>query len=304
METIDASPFHQGEMTIQSRLGLRDKMERFGQKVIRDHMPRQHQEFYGRLPYVFLGHADEDGWPWASMLHGSQGFMYSSSPKHLSVQATPLRGDPLASNIKVGMPVGVLGIELHTRRRNRLAAHVTVSDQACFKLQIDQAFGNCPKYIHPREAIYPVSAAPTAPVVEAFTELDDSALALIGASDTFFVASYVAEETGRPSDGVDVSHRGGDAGFVRVDSSNLLTIPDYQGNNHFNTLGNFLQNPRAGLLFIDFDTGDLLMMTGKPSILWEVDELDQFPGAHRLWTFELDHGYRLKKAVPLRWLTV
>ena len=42
----DTSPFHRGEKEIQSRLGIRDKMERLGRKVIRDHLPQDHREFF------------------------------------------------------------------------------------------------------------------------------------------------------------------------------------------------------------------------------------------------------------------
>ena len=301
MDTPQESPFHEGEKAIQARLGVREKMERFGQKVIRDHMPRQHQEFYERLPYVLVGHADTEAWPWASMLFGDAGFIQSPAPRELLINARPVKGDPLENSLGEGAALGILGIELHTRRRNRLAAHITSTDDSGIKLHIDQAFGNCPKYIHPRASRHKVSITPSESRVRRFSELDNAAVALIQASDTFFVASYVTNGTGRPSDGVDVSHRGGDPGFVRVDDKYKLTIPDYQGNNHFNTLGNFQENPKAGMLFIDFDKGHLLTLTGRVQILWDSPETSQFEGANRLWTFELDHGIWLENAMPLQW---
>lgn len=66
---------------------------------------------------------------------------------------------------------------------------------------------------------------------------------------------------------MDVSHRGGPSGFVQVDGD-VLTVPDYPGNRYFNTFGNFLENPRAGLLFINFENGDLLHLTGEASVSW------------------------------------
>lgn len=227
MDIPQESPFHKGEKAIQTRLGVRDKMERFGQKVIRDHMPRQHQEFYERLPYVLVGHADAEAWPWASMLFGDAGFIQSPDPRELMISALPVAGDPLENSLDEGTALGILGIELHTRRRNRLAAHISSSGDTGISLHIDQSFGNCPKYIHPRESQRKKSIASGEQRIRRFSELDEPAIALIQASDTFFVASYVAEGTGRPSDGVDVSHRGGDPGFVRVDDEHKLTIPDY-----------------------------------------------------------------------------
>jgi len=301
MEALQESPFHKGEQALQTRLGVRERMERFGSKVIRDHMPEQHRAFYQRLPYLLVGHADQEGWPWASILFGDEGFIQSPDPKELSIRALPVTGDPLAKSIVEGSSLGILGIELHSRRRNRLAAHILSADESSLNIQIDQAFGNCPKYIQPRESRFSDGQISKEQTVSQFSQLDDRAMALIQSSDTFFVSSYVAQGTGRPSDGVDVSHRGGESGFVRVDNPGKLTIPDYQGNNHFNTLGNFLENPKAGLLFIDFEHGHLMMLTGRVDILWESEDTRNFKGAHRLWTFELDHGIWLENALPLEW---
>ena len=50
-----ASPFHSGETAVQERLGVRDKIEPFAKRVVRDHMPDQHREFFGELPFVLAG---------------------------------------------------------------------------------------------------------------------------------------------------------------------------------------------------------------------------------------------------------
>ncbi|MCH8978716.1 MAG: pyridoxamine 5'-phosphate oxidase family protein, partial [Armatimonadetes bacterium] len=84
--------------------------------------------------------------------------------------------------------------------------------------------------------------------------------------------------------GMDASHRGGDRGFVRVDSETRLMFPDYAGNNHFNTIGNLILDPRAGLLFMDFATGSLLQLTGRATIDWDSDAVACIPGARRLVT--------------------
>jgi hypothetical protein len=105
-------------------------------------------------------------------------------------------------------------------------------------------------------------------------------------------------------DGVDISHRGGKPGFVRVDSDNLgtvLTIPDFRGNSFFNTFGNLALDARAALLFVDFETGDALMLTGTAEVIWEGAELQSFAGAERLLRFRVSEGLSIDKAVPLRW---
>ena len=299
-ETI-VSPFHLGEQKIQHRLGVRDKMERFGQQVIRDYMPEQHREFYAQLPFVFVAHADQHGWPWASILFNQPGFIDSPDNKHIHINTIPVPGDPLINSLKLGNQLGILGIELETRRRNRLSGHISNVSENSIELCINQAFGNCPQYIQTRElhSIDPMSMPPK--TEEKLTQLDQQAIDLISNSDTFFVASYVATGSNKPSEGADVSHRGGKPGFIRIDDPQTLTIPDYLGNFHFNTLGNFLENPKAGLLFIDFNHGHLLTITGTVEILWDSPDIGFFSGAERLWTFRIDHGHWLKNVLPLRW---
>jgi len=303
--TFDGSPFHQGEQEIQVRLNVRDKMERFGKQVIRDFMPAQHRDFFNQLPFLFVGHADKDAWPWASILYGEAGFITSKNAKQLEVSAAVIQGDPLAEFLQLSdsshRRLGLLGIELPSRRRNRLSGHITRASDKHIELEVDQAFGNCPQHIQTRELEYIDLANQPASSVKNMTQFDTQAISLISNSDTFFVASYVANGSGEASEGVDVSHRGGRPGFIRVDDEHTLTIPDYLGNFHFNTLGNFLVNPKAGLLFIDFENGHLLTVSGTVEILWDSPDTHHFNGAERLWRFRIDHGRWIKHAIPLRW---
>jgi len=295
------SPFHSGEREVQRRMGVRDKMERFGRKVIRDFMPDQHRAFYNQLPFVFVGHADKEGWPWASILFNASGFMSFKDERSLSINAQPVEGDPLHESLEPDTRLGLLGIELTTRRRNRLAAHIHSVEKAQIELTVDQAFGNCPQYIQARELdVVDADALPEADVQD-ITHFDREVHDLISNSDTFFVASYVANGSGEASEGVDVSHRGGRPGFIRLDDDRNLTIPDYLGNNHFNTFGNFIENGKAGLLFLDFERGHIVTLTGTVEILWDSPDTRHFEGAERLWMFKLDHGRKLKHVLPLRW---
>ncbi len=306
-ETPD-SPFHLGEQFVQYQLGVRDKMEQFGRRVIRDYMPDQHRQFYKKLPFVLIGHVDESGWPWASILCGGsdleQSFMLSPNERQLDLHATPFTGDPLNRSLKRNSRVGLLGIEMQTRRRNRLSATVESSTETKTVLRVDQAFGNCPQYIQNRGVLARQNPLPI--TVEAFTTFDKTAEELIMGADTFFVSSYAAFDSSKSADsanesawGADVSHRGGQPGFVLL-QGNKLTIPDFPGNNHFNTLGNFVANPKAGLLFVDFDQGHLLMITGTVEVHWLRDLKPTFTNAERFWSFNLDHGVWIKNALPFR----
>lgn len=292
---MERSPWHAGEQQLQAHVGVAERMEAFGRKVIRSWMPDQHREFYRQLPFMLLGAVDAQGRPWASVLEGEPGFADSPDPEHLHFTRRPAADDP--AQLRDGEPIGLLGIELHTRRRNRLNGHVANLTADGFELSVDQAFGNCPQYIQLRQfQRVPLTDPKTRPAQQ-LNSLDEAARALIAGADTFFVASY-ADVDGQRS--VDVSHRGGQAGFVRIEG-NRLTIPDFAGNLHFNTLGNLLLNPKAGLLFIDFSTGDLLQLSGRTEILLEDPQIEAFQGAERLWTFEVEQVVRRPAALALRW---
>ena len=305
LKPTPGSHFHSGEQEIQSRVGMRDVMERFSKQVIADFIPEQHRDFYQQLPFVLLGHADQNDWPWATILCNEPGFITTEDNKKLTINSSPVEGDPfstlLAQDKYKVTRIGLLGIELSSRRRNRMAGHITQIKNNTIELEVDQAFGNCPQYIQSRSHHKVDKALLDKANTQSITELDAETRALIQNSDTFFVASYIKNETGDVSEGVDVSHRGGKPGFVRVDKDGTLTIPDYLGNYHFNTLGNFLINPKAGLLFPDFENGHLLSLTGTVEILWDSEETKYFEGAERLWRFKPDHGFWMKNVLPLRW---
>ncbi len=295
------TPFHPGEQAIQARLGVQAQIAPQGRRVIRDYLLDQHRQFFTQLPYLLVGTVDTAGCPWASIVVGPPGFLTSPDPHTLQVMAQPRLSDPLSHILRSGIDIGLLGIELHTRRRNRLNGVVQNVSPDRFEVAVRQSFGNCPKYIQARmfelrepNLIEPQLIAPIA-------RFGTAEQAMIRMADTFFIATaYQAESAGAAS-GVDISHRGGKAGFVRIDDDRTLTIPDFAGNLYFNTFGNLALNPLAGLLVIDFVQGDLLYLTGRAEVIWEGPEISAYPGAERLLRFHLDRGYRVNGSLPLRW---
>lgn len=292
------SRWHAGERILQQKIGASERMEAVGQKVIRDYMPDQHREFYEQLPFMIVGTVDPQGRPWATMIEGTPGFVSSPDPRHLDLALTPDSDDPAAPGMGSGSAIGMLGIELHTRRRNRVNGVIVEASPGRLRLAVEHAFGNCPQYIQKRTYALRSQPARGEPVRQELSMQDQRVAAMIREADTFFVASFVEHEDGQRS--VDVSHRGGRPGFVKLDG-NLLTIPDYAGNLHFNTLGNLQVNPRAGLLFVNFASGDVLQLTGRTQLILESPVIAAFEGAERLWTFEAQQAVLRRGAVSLRW---
>ena len=297
------SPFHQGEREIQTRLGVREQVEEIGQRFIRGYMPDEHRAFYAQLPLLLIGSIDKAGRPWASVLVGRPGFLHSPVPDRLKINTRLIYGDPLKDNLSIGPQVGVLGIEYESRRRNRMAGKLTAINDGGFEIKIDQAFGNCPQYIQSRsfEFLPEVDTIGEKRLIQPLKRLNDRARTIISQSDNFYIATHYSEHPENPSHGTDVSHRGGKPGFVRIEDHQTFSFPDFTGNNHFNTIGNIMMNPLAGLLFIDFDSGDLLYLTCKAKIIWDSDELHAFDGARQLVRFTLDIGALVKNGMPIRW---
>jgi uncharacterized protein len=277
------SVFHPGERLAQSMAGF----ELHG-APIRDWMPQQHRAFFESLPILFASVPDAQGWPVATVLTGPAGFIRSPDPVTLVVAAVPGADDPAAAGLLAGAPAGLLGLEFATRRRNRANGVIGSVGPEGFTVAVRQSFGNCPQYIQTRT---PIVAGDEPGSAEVLSGLDGEARAAIEGADTFFVAS-------RAGDAVDISHRGGRPGFVRAEG-NVLTIPDFRGNRYFNTLGNLLLDDRAGLLFADLATGDVLQLQGRAEILW--DRGAEFVGAERLWRVHVVRGWRRRAALPLRW---
>lgn len=291
------SPWHAGEIALQTRIGVADRMAVFGRRVVRDFMPDQHRDFYAQLPFLVAGAVDPAGDVWATVLAGAPGFVASPDPHSLAVTGGRNADDPADTGMNDGDSIGLLGIELHSRRRNRVNGRIRRDSGLGFSVSVEHAFGNCPQYIQLR-SWQPVAVAPAQGGVRCSDGIDSTAAAMIARADTFFVASFVDNENGRQ---VDVSHRGGKPGFVRIDADSGLTVPDFAGNLHFNTLGNFHSNPKAGLAFVDFETGDMLQLSGDVELVFDSAEIAAFQGAERLWRFRPRRVVLRPAALPIRW---
>ena len=249
-----------------------------------------------------LGSVDHDQNVWASILIGRPGFM--SAPDEQTVafdlsQAGINPHDPFWTNIEQNPRVGMLLIDLATRRRLRINGEASrpSADRPRLALAVAESYPNCPKYIQRRRMIIQALNGPATNSLRRDGDaLGDDQQSPIRAADTFFVASA------HPQRGVDASHRGGPPGFVNLLDERTLRIPDYVGNSMFQTLGNFSANPRAGLVLLDFDHGRTLQLIGRPEILWNQDDVEERTGGtRRPWLFQVERWREMDLPATLRW---
>ena len=291
----DGFRFHEGERLLQTRAGVRERMEFVGRFAVGDAVPDQHRELFERLPLLFLGARDPQGRPWAGVVTGPPGFVSTPDDRTLAVAALPDGDDPFGAALVAGAAVGVLGLEFATRRRNRANGRVASVGRDGFTIGVQESFGNCPKYIVPRE-LAPAPATADGGGREEGRRLSERAQAMVTAADTVFIATAARPEIG----GADVSHRGGPPGFVRIadlDGTTVLVMPDYPGNAFFNSFGNIETDPRTGLLFVDFASGDTLSLTGRAVVRWEPATSG---GTGRTLAFAVEAGRLRPAATRLR----
>lgn len=256
----DRRPWHEGEEAARRAAGAPEI-----EPVIRTAISEQQRDFFARLPLVFVAGLDAAGHPAASLLRGAPGFLSSPEPRRLEIAARLPKGERLLA--EADAPFALIGVDFAARRRNRVNGRVASARADGLELAVEEAFGNCPKYIAPR-MIFPGADDPGR-----WTGLpvgDDAMPAMVTKADVFFIAT-------RGPDGVDMSHRGGPPGFVRLAPDGVLQIPDFPGNNYFNTFGNLLHDPRAALLFVDFPGGRALHLAGEARPHLSPDA--------RFWTF-------------------
>ncbi len=288
------SVYHAGELVVQARAGVQAQADRLGKGIGSIIQPAA-QDFLRSQRLAIASTVGTDAQVWASLLTGEPGFVQAIAEQTVRINATLVPGDPLSENLLLQSDIGILVIDLATRRRLRLNGKAEVQPDGCIYVHIKQAYFNCPKYIQIRHLDADANKLPAIPQIQRTQALTYQQQQWIAKTDTFFIASF------HPESGADASHRGGYLGFVRVLNANQLVFPDYTGNNMFNTLGNITINPQTGLLFIDFERGNTLQLTGKASIIWDAKQVAEFIGAERLVEFQIDRVLEITEASALHW---
>jgi predicted pyridoxine 5'-phosphate oxidase superfamily flavin-nucleotide-binding protein len=283
--------YHAGERYVQDRAG-QAAAATAAIGVIRAEIPPPAAEFLAEREMLVVAAADRDGRVWTTHLTGAPGFIRVDDARTIHVAARPHAHDPLATALAGHTAVGTIAIDFATRRRMRLNG-TSAADAGGIAIVSDQVYANCPKFIAAR-SVDAIDAA-TSPRATEHERLDAASRAIVVDADTFFIG------TAHDDFGADASHRGGAAGFVAVVDDRTLRWPDYRGNAMYMTLGNLVASSRAGLLFIDWERGDALQLTGRAEIEWDASLAARFPGAQRVLSFTIERAVMTRNASPLRW---
>jgi predicted pyridoxine 5'-phosphate oxidase superfamily flavin-nucleotide-binding protein len=295
-----ADIYHAGEIAVQERAGERSVAQRRG-AMIGDRLVEGARAFLRRQGVAAVATAAPDGALWASLWCGAEGFLRSDDEgerlEFISALDRTLAVDAVRPLIRAGAPLATLVIDFVTRQRLRINGIVTRADATGLELRAREVFGNCNKYIQRRQRADDLAVSDVAPVVQGHA-LDEERRDFIARTDTTFVASIHRER------GLDVSHRGGQPGFMWLESDGTLRMPDYAGNSMFQTLGNFEVDTRAGLALIDFDRRRVLSLTGHAvAVFGAEDPRHPTGGTGRYWSFTMERWLEFPLP-PIRWTLI
>lgn len=293
----DNSNFHAGERAVQESAGEAAIADR-NIAVLTNTVIAGARPFIAKQFMAVFSSVDPAGAVWASLVFGKPGFLHTDTGSTITIDVPERErdlADPLWDNIAKHSDVGMLFIELGSRRRYRVNGRVQRLDAHGAEVVIAEAYPNCPKYIQRRQLRQ--MGEPRLPVPSAHGNvLRGTVESIIRNADTIFVASRHAEA------GADASHRGGAPGFIRQLNETTLRIPDYAGNSLFNTFGNFKIDPRAGLCIPDFEHGQLLQLTGTVSVQWDQnDPANETGGTGRFWEFKVEQWILRDTPQQLAW---
>jgi hypothetical protein len=290
-------PFHEGEIAVQERAGERDLARRIaagiGSRIVAGALP-----FLERQRLLAITATGNDGFLWTSVWCGEPGFVSSADGEHVSIRPTLMSvspDDPVWRRLAAGRDVGMLAIEITSRRRLRINGTVEMMSGDEIRIVVRESVGNCPKYIQQR--VLHTVATPALPEPgESGQALDDERRELVERVDTSFVGSIHSIR------GADASHRGGKPGFIRVVNAMTLRVPDYRGNGMFMTLGNFESDPRSSLVAVDFERSRAVSLSGAARLRYGVEHpMQPTGGTERYWELDVREWVQFDLPPGVHW---
>lgn len=313
------TPFHHGEIQLQKQEGVHELVMSYAPKFVKPYLVDHQREFFEAQPFLVVAARDKEGNMWATLISSSSGsadITTSPDPVTLEIAGVPVPQDALAGAFREGTDLGILGIEFATKQRHRVNGRIKkIKDSHRFTFKVDQCFGNCPQYIIPRKWCTAAAqrgqgnSSPQKQIVgtgcasERSTFLNEDQIGRISVAQTIFVATGYRGEGEDVRYGNDASHRGGTAGFLLVKDMKTLLLPEFSGNNHFNSLGNLLLDNRMGITIPSYEDGGMLQLSGRAAVDFDHERArNTFPAARRIITFHIEHVNDVPSgSLPVRW---
>lgn len=286
------SPFHRGEIDIQDRLGKRSGACEISH-LIENSIASHAADFIRRQSMLWVGVEANESFMLAFPLFGSPGFINPHEGDTIEIELNehfPIP-DQWFRHLKPGKNIGCLMIEFSTRRRFRVNGVINTVNESSIEVTVQQAYPNCSKYLTKRKMLEQPTRSQFH-LKSSGSILSEALIKMIIRSDTAFVASL-------GPNGADVSHRGGPKGFIRCHAPDKIMVPDYQGNGFFNTLGNFRENPFAGVTIVDFNRGYFLQLSGEIKMIFDME--NKMETTNSAWELSIHRWHAFKLEGNIKW---
>jgi predicted pyridoxine 5'-phosphate oxidase superfamily flavin-nucleotide-binding protein len=267
------SHFHAGEIAMQAFTG-ESRVAEVNAPMISSRIAKGAVPFLTAQQFAVLS-VESGNALWCTHIIGEPGFIDVPDPTRLSISLRmtpdldraalgprylPTAADPMVlAAADRNAAVGSIFIDLQTRMRYRINGRLSRLENDRIELQVQQAYGNCPKYITRRVLQWGEDRYNWI-TYEGGKLLSGKQQDVLRSADLLFIA------TGHPEYGLDASHRGGYPGFVTVVDERTLDVADYPGNSLFNSLGNLMVDRRIGLFIPDLARKRALRITGTATI--------------------------------------
>lgn len=299
--TTASALYHYGELTAQEKAGTLGTAAELAAGMRNSlNFSANHDAFLTAQSFAVISSVDlESGYVWVTPLFAKSGDLIAISENEIAISAHCVPKEDSLHLIEPGTPLSLLGIDLNKRTRHRINGVALGFDNKGDRklhLEVKEYTPNCPKYINRREIIFDANNPET--INESAKREERSALTetdqiLIRSMDTLWIGSYA------PNAGADCNHRGGKPGFIRVTSPSTIEWPEYRGNGMHFTAGNLEVHDRAGVTVVDFESGNMIQMTGRAVVDWNHD--GRYEGASRAIVFHIEHLVRTDNVTSHRW---
>jgi predicted pyridoxine 5'-phosphate oxidase superfamily flavin-nucleotide-binding protein len=141
--------YHEGQRALQDRFDTRRLADRLERVSYHQAFSEGDRKLIEAAPFFLLATVDDEGRPDVSYKGGVPGFVRCVDDSALEFPTYDGNGQFRSlGNILVNPNVALLFIDFESPNRLRIQGHAHLGDDLTVRVDIDQIWPNCPRYIH------------------------------------------------------------------------------------------------------------------------------------------------------------
>lgn len=302
--------FHVGEIEAHRRFDVVDEAEQISDSVV-NRLSIGVRRFIEAQPFFFMATTDASRQPRCNIVWRTQDATGGDLPLLKVIDSKTLMfpvhsfDDLVTPGQHVGLSsgIGLLFVDFARQARYRINGRAKLQPDVTLhgmewpaaggvlEIAVEQAYANCGARVVERRAGESELAVPVNPAVRDRLTLDTTKF--IASQCFFFVATANAEgDCDCSYKGREQLPEGGIDPLLLVLDAKTVVLPDYKGNNMFNTIGNLIVNAGISLLFVDLIARARFRVNGQARIIDDATRwAATWPGARRYIEVTIDQAY-------------